>query len=284
MVVHYAPHKESTYNLKLDGLSVLLNPAYVDSCLSIEFGPTDPIRESQASPYKKIQVDQVQAVTPAAEPSDDLCNSGKILKASAVLQHLPFPSAQPQSEYGHSVPAGQSKEKNCRKRRTKRHATLLIATQLSELQSEDPDKIIIVRKINRLGFDSAEILKKHFTQFGLVEKVRLSNSHTKEPGKSFQIRLRPSGIGFVVFENAEAAAKVLMQGETHMINGAEVRVRGFERRRCDSSSSVGGDEAIRDEADETSSIATACAIAEAVALSVMSDDGKEDRGERRWTA
>jgi hypothetical protein len=272
MVVHYPPHKESAYNLKLDGLSVLLNPAYVDSCLSIEFGPTDPIRESHTTPYKKIQLDQAQSVTPADEPSDDFCNSGKILKASAVPHSLPFPAAHPRSECAHSAPA-QSKEKNCRKRRTKRHATLLIATQLSELQSEDPDKIVIVRKINRLGFDSAEILKKHFTQFGLVDKVRLSNSHTKEPGKSFQIRLRPSGIGFVVFADAEAAAKVLMQGETHIINGAEVRVRGFERRRCDSSSSVCGDEAKLDEAEETSSIATACAIAEAVALSVMSDEG-----------
>jgi hypothetical protein len=130
---------------------------------------------------------------------------------------------------------------------------LLIATALNDLQSEEPEKIIIVRKINRLGFDSAEILKKHFQQYGAVDMVRLSNAHhkdRKERGRySSEVRLRPSGIGFVVFQDSKVAAQVLAEGETRMINGVEVRMRAFERRRFDSSSSVSNE--IKEDVEET---------------------------------
>jgi hypothetical protein len=156
-----------------------------------------------------------------------------------------------------SANAVPSPQKDCRKRRTKRRAVLLIATQLNELQSEDPDKILIVRKINRLGFDSADVLKEHFEEFGKVSKVRLSNAHQKEHSGHFHVRLRPSGIGFVVFESSGAAAKVLAEGETRVIQGVEVHLRAFERRRFDASSTVDFDEEIfAGDVDETCSLAT----------------------------
>lgn len=133
----------------------------------------------------------------------------------------------------------QKKDKKAR--RSKRGNVLLIATALNELAEEDPTKIVIVRKIYRLGFDSAEILKAHFERFGPVNKVRLSNAHAKQPGNSLGFRVRPSGIAFLLFEDAEAAARALAAGDSQVIANVEVFVRGFERRQGDSNSSLGDD-------------------------------------------
>jgi hypothetical protein len=237
-----------------NGSSVLSEPAYVDSCLSKQFGADDQTAGNSPIPSEpaKIHFDLVKPTqsdalaTTCEELSDELRTNGKILKASAavLLSHLSSaqrcvehrqPSRPVQSQQ-QQARAGQPQQKE-RRHRTKRCAPLQIATQLSELQSEDPGKIICVRKINRLGFDSADILKKHFEQYGPVDRVLLSNAHRKEPGVySFPVRLRPSGIGFVVFETSQIVAQVLAVGESHIINGVEVQMRSFERRVCDKSS------------------------------------------------
>lgn len=180
----------------------------------------------------------MQTACQANEPSDDTFKSGDILKASAAFHFSQLLSARPGSEKaGQPGQAAQASEVVNRRRRTKRHAVLLIATQLNELQEEDPDKIVVVRKINRLVSDSANLLKKHFGRFGVVEEVRLSNAHNKEPGVSFNVRLRPSGIAFVVFESLAVVSQVLAEGDKQMIFGVEVCVRRFERRRCDTCTS-----------------------------------------------
>jgi hypothetical protein len=232
-------------------------PAYVDSCFNEECGSTRNLCQSDLVPSepRKIPVEPTHLPSFAHQESylpdlgEMLIASGEMMKASAALQLSPFLAPQPY------VP--QQSQRDYRKRRTKRRSVLLIATQLNELQAEDPNKIVIVRKINRLGFDSSNILKTHFGQFGHVEKVLLSNAHTKQPGVSYQIRLRPSGIAFVVFESAEAAAQVLAQGEVHTICGLEVWVRAFERRQFDDEEEAIENEALEQDVEETNSIATA---------------------------
>jgi hypothetical protein len=202
----------------------------------------------------KVLLDPMHSAGWAKRSSTDFCDSGTILKASAAALN---PNHFQRTPLG--PPPGlavQSQQKDGRKRRTKRRSVLLIATQLNELQTENPDKIVIVRKINRLGFASADILKEHFGKFGTVNEVRLSNAHNKEAGTPYQVRLRPSGIAFVVFDEASAAAQVLAEGETRMINGVEVWVRGFERRRFDDEICE-QDEIVEKDIEETSSIATA---------------------------
>jgi hypothetical protein len=177
--------------------------------------------------------------------SDNLDDVGETLKATASLYLPPCSlSDQPANAECYEI------SKANHNRRPKRRAALLIATQLNELQSDNPDKLLVVKKINRLGFGSAEILKTHFEKFGPVEKVRLSNAHTKEPGASQRVRLRPSGIAFVLFKSTEAAAQVLAEGDTQLIHGLKVYVRGFERRRMDDGSPM------MDEVAETDSTGT----------------------------
>jgi len=141
-----------------------------------------------------------------------------------------------------------AQQKHKKDSRNKRHNVLLIATHLNELQQEDPAKILIVRKINRLGFDSAEKLKEHFERFGPVEKVRLSNAHAKQPG-NFRSRVRPSGIAFLLFQDAQDATRALAAGASQVIANAEVFVRGFERRQDGDETPPG----INDEAEDCAS-------------------------------
>jgi hypothetical protein len=236
------------------GSSVLSEPAYVDSRLSEQFGEDSPTSRHCTTPSEpaKIAVDPVHSVnTPKLDPlrttsdqtSNDSCTKGNILKAAeaALLAHLASAHPCVEKRQPSSKAPSQQQARNVRPKertyRAKRSSPLQIATQLTELQTEDPDKVVCVRKINRLGFESADILRKHFEQFGPVDRVLLSNAHRREPGVySYPVRLRPSGIGFVVFKDSEVVAQVLAVGASHIINGVEVHMRAFVRRACDKSS------------------------------------------------
>jgi len=150
------------------------------------------------------------------------------------------PAAVIKGPAGDECPQQEEDSPQQKNRKDKRRNVLLIATHLNELQKEDPTKIVIVRKVNRLGFNSADVLKKYFERFGRIAKVRLSNAHSKQPGVG--VRVRPSGIAFLLFEDARDAARVLESGESHSIGCAQVLVRGFERRQGDHLSSADSDE------------------------------------------
>lgn len=136
------------------------------------------------------------------------------------------------------------------KERPKRSTSgLLIATHLNELNDEDPRKMLIVRKINRLGFASEGILKEYFGQFGTVEKVRLSNTHAKPASSSGRFRVRPSGIAYLVFEDAQAASNALAAGTSQVVAGVEIFVSFFVSRSEFSKSP--SDEDMRDRASSS---------------------------------
>lgn len=87
---------------------------------------------------------------------------------------------------------------------------------------------MIARKINRLGFDSAAVLKAHYEQYGSVFKVLVSQSHEKQRGT--KQRVRPSGIGYIVFDRAEDASLALAAGLSQVVAGQEIFAKAFERR------------------------------------------------------
>jgi len=108
------------------------------------------------------------------------------------------------------------------------HETL--RTHLQYLQTKDPARCFIVRKINRLGFESPRILKKHFMQFGPVETVLVAHSHVRCHGHSVGARLRPSGIGFVLMEKAEDAQAILAMGSTRTVQNQVIALCPFNKK------------------------------------------------------
>eukprot|EP00931_Biecheleriopsis_adriatica_P042552 TRINITY_DN2425_c0_g1_i6.p1 TRINITY_DN2425_c0_g1~~TRINITY_DN2425_c0_g1_i6.p1 ORF type:complete len:533 (-),score=130.21 TRINITY_DN2425_c0_g1_i6:440-2038(-) len=106
---------------------------------------------------------------------------------------------------------------------------------LRSLLSVDSNRVLIVRKINRLGFASPNILKEHFAWYGTVENVLVAHSRVKSGGGQAGIvsRLRPSGLGFVVMSKTEEADAILAQGPEQQVCNTLIRVQKFERRMTD---------------------------------------------------
>lgn len=123
--------------------------------------------------------------------------------------------------------------------------------QLQALQLEEPSTIFIARRINKLGFASAELLRLYFQKYGPVKGVYVSHSRVKSlrtvgglRPTDAQWRLRAAGLGFVVMQTSEATSQILAEGPRHMVNGVAVQVHTFSRRACAS------EDAERNDGDE----------------------------------
>jgi len=113
---------------------------------------------------------------------------------------------------------------------------------LRELLQVDSGCVLIVRKINRLGFASASALEQHYSWYGRVERVLVAHSRVKLSGAAAAAassggvkssRLRPSGLGFMVMSRPEEARAILAEGPEQLVLGVCVRVQPFERRSVD---------------------------------------------------
>lgn len=115
-----------------------------------------------------------------------------------------------------------------------RRCQLLLGKILNELEDEDPNCIVFARKIQRLGFDSDEILRKHYEQYGEVRKVLLSNAHEysqcAENSAAAGVRMRPSGLALILMADPKAAADIFAAGSFQRVQNVDVQVRRFERR------------------------------------------------------
>lgn len=105
-----------------------------------------------------------------------------------------------------------------------------LRTNLRDLEHMDSDRILIVRRINRLGLESSALLDEYFSQYGPVEKVLVSHSRAKAYFGYSSARVRPAGLGFVVMSCAEDAAKILQGGVEQVVNGAAITVHAYETR------------------------------------------------------
>mmetsp|Transcript_10648 Transcript_10648/g.16867 ORF Transcript_10648/g.16867 Transcript_10648/m.16867 type:complete len:582 (+) Transcript_10648:60-1805(+) len=131
-----------------------------------------------------------------------------------------------------------SNSKVCVGRSDRRRSVCMLATSLTEVEDEDADCVIMVHRVQRLGFGSAEILRKHCEKSGVVRKVLLSNKHHKDIDDPKDARLRPSGIAFVVMQETQGAAVVLEAGEVQEIEGSQLRFRQFVKHEQHSSKNM----------------------------------------------
>jgi len=128
-----------------------------------------------------------------------------------------------------STPA-QSSGPRFRRPARVRVSQMTLASSLASMEDKDPECIIYVRQIQKLGLDSSEILRKHYEQYGEVDDILLSNAHEKLGRTPFRVRLRPSGIGMVLMKRREDAQAAVAAGELQTVNNVTIRVRRFEAR------------------------------------------------------
>jgi len=129
------------------------------------------------------------------------------------------------------------------------HQGETLRMHLRSLLHVDSSRVLIVRKINRLGFSSPAILKEHFSWYGTVENVLVAHSRVKSGGGQAGIvsRLRPSGLGFIVMSKTAEAESILSEGPEQHVCGTVIRVQKFERRMSDL-----GEDDFQEEADQYS--------------------------------
>jgi hypothetical protein len=103
-----------------------------------------------------------------------------------------------------------------------------LRTHLEALADEDANRILIVRRINRLGFESPQHLQTHFSEFGKVRRVFVAHSRVKPSAKRPVPRVRPAGLGFVLMETTEDALKIANSGPQMMINDVSIEVKLYQ--------------------------------------------------------
>ena len=132
---------------------------------------------------------------------------------------------------------------------------------LRSLLNVDSGRVLIVRKINRLGFASPAVLQEHFSWYGVVDRVLVAHSRVKSAsatGRCASVvssRLRPSGLGFVVMSKVEEAQAILAHGSEQPVNGIIIQVQQFERRMT-------SDEADCDEDEHETTMPETCSSEE----------------------
>lgn len=173
---------------------------------------------------------------------------GSCMHPMGMIPHMPYgaqvslPQA-PSSASNHLQPAnillGRQQGHNgnaLRKRRevknlaTSASGEETLRKNLRELEHVDPDRVFLVRKINRLGFESPEVLEEHYSKYGKVVRVLVAHTHVRLSEKRrFTARMRPSCLGFVVMSKKEDARAIMALGREQVVNGATILVQSFQR-------------------------------------------------------
>jgi len=117
-----------------------------------------------------------------------------------------------------------------------------LRTFLTGLANTDSERVLTVRRINRLGLDSKTLLKPYFEKFGEVDEVMVSHTTPKsvngsgQPHRDERRRIRPAVLGFIVMCKAEdAKAAMDYEGGNHVINGVTITAGPFQSHSIDES-------------------------------------------------
>lgn len=107
-----------------------------------------------------------------------------------------------------------------------------LRSYLNYLKQIDAGRILLARKINRLGFDAAAVLTAHYTAYGSVKHVFVPRSRSVARSQSNRpfVRKRPSGIGFVVMAESQAVDAILQDGEVQSVAGVTLYLQRFRRQ------------------------------------------------------
>jgi hypothetical protein len=102
-----------------------------------------------------------------------------------------------------------------------------LRTNLKKLAAIDTGRIMMVKKISKLGLNSPQILTDYFSKFGAVTEVYVTHAIDKRADR-LKPRVRPASIGFIVMDTAEATSAALSLGTGQDINGVMIFVGTYE--------------------------------------------------------
>jgi len=104
-------------------------------------------------------------------------------------------------------------------------------SNMKKMTKYQTEQIFLVRKIGKLGFNSARFLELHFKQFGKVEEVLVSHSIDKNNQCGDKPRVRPAGVAFVVMGTVQQVRAAMDAGAVQTIHGVDVTLAKYERQQ-----------------------------------------------------
>lgn len=102
---------------------------------------------------------------------------------------------------------------------------LSLNTILAILKYVDPASVVMVRRVNRLGFDGKGLVKKYFEAYGKVLRVFMLPLRSRKKSASL-----PSKTGFVVMDSVVSCKDILKQEDHMVLPGLFVSVGKFTHR------------------------------------------------------
>jgi hypothetical protein len=96
---------------------------------------------------------------------------------------------------------------------------------LSLLKTVDPATVVMVRRVNRLGFNGSDLVKKYFERFGKVMRVFMLPLRSRKKNLTL-----PSKTGFILMESKQACVEILSTTEHVVAPGMSVSVGTFTHR------------------------------------------------------
>ena len=103
--------------------------------------------------------------------------------------------------------------------------SLSLNTILSLLKHVDPSAVMMVRRVNRLGFNGKGLVKRYFEQFGKVLRVFMLPLRSRKKNVTL-----PSKTGFVVMASAKCCEAIMRYEEHTIVPGVSISVGPFTHR------------------------------------------------------
>jgi len=104
-----------------------------------------------------------------------------------------------------------------------------VKAHLQALRDENPEAVLVVRRISKLGFAAEDKLRRYFARYGEVKAVRVSHSRVRFTGSDPYWRARGASLGFVVMLSVKATKDVLTEGPEHLVDGVKIRAQAFHK-------------------------------------------------------
>jgi hypothetical protein len=105
---------------------------------------------------------------------------------------------------------------------------------MRKIAEMDEKRVFMVRRIHKLGFGSAEMLKTHFEKIGAVTNVFVTHNLDKRrvdpTNPNPRGNVRPAGLGFVVMETAEDVVTVLRAGTEQTVFNVQISLSPYTHR------------------------------------------------------
>lgn len=110
-----------------------------------------------------------------------------------------------------------------------------LSSHLMEVSEGDPTCVFVVRQIHKLGFQSREKLRQHYSQYGKVLRVLVADKRVKAfPSTNGQRKTRPGGLGMIVMQSAASVNKVLAAGAEQLVGGYSILIQPYEGPKTNS--------------------------------------------------